>query len=121
MKHLLIVLSLAALLHAVMAMPFERTFTQSDGSTFKAHAKGDEYLHYIETPSGDILLYNEKTKNYEYATIKGTRLLPSGLPYKKRALKSSVARQSSIFISKKDLERLRQRAMKHFPNGHLKK
>lgn len=114
MKSILIVLNLATLLHAAVAMPFERTFTQSDGSTFKAHAKGDEYLHYIETKNGDILLYNEKTKNYEYATIKGTKLVPSGLPYKKRAQRSSVAHKNSPLISKKELERLRKMALKNF-------
>lgn len=103
-----------SVLYAAPALPFERTFIQNDGDSFKAHAVGDEYLHYIETKSGAILLYNPKTKNYEYATVKGNRLAPSGLPYKKRVMQSSIARTNTPTISKKELQRLRQIAIKRF-------
>ncbi len=114
MRYIFLVLFFSSVLNAAPAMPFERSFSQNDGSRFKAHAVGDEYLHYIETKSGDILVYNPKTKNYEFATVKGSRLAPSGLPYKKRALRSSIARTNTPTISKKELQRLRQIAIKRF-------
>jgi beta-galactosidase beta subunit len=66
-------------------MPGIKTFTQNDGTSFQAELKGDEYLHWIQTNSGDILVYDKTKKNYNYATVKennGTlKLAPSNLKF----------------------------------------
>ena len=114
MRFVLLFVFCFSLAYSAPAMPFLRTFTQSDGTTFKARAKGDEYLHYIKTKEGDILLYNPKTKNYDYAIIKGSRLAPSGIPYKKQSTRNAVTRIHATTITKKDLHRLRIQAIKRF-------
>lgn len=121
MKPVLFILSLVPLLHAVMAMPFKRTFTQSDGSTFKGHAKGDEYLHFIQNEEGDILIYNSKTKNYDYATIKNDRLVPSGIPYKKVTKRApALHRKRPKAISMKGLQILYQNSIKRHRANRLR-
>lgn len=58
-------------------------FQQNDGSTFSGKLKGDEWFNWIEDKQGDIIKYNKKSKNYEYAMIKevnGTLdLVPSNI------------------------------------------
>ncbi len=83
---------------------------QKDGTTFIGHAQGDEFLHYIQTQEGDILLYNPKTKNYEYAIIKDDRLVPSGVVYKP-GKKRSYMQKSMPRISKEKLQKLRHKRM----------
>ncbi len=96
-----------------------RTYTQNDGSSFEAIPKGDEYLNYIETKSGDILLYNPKTKNYAYATIKNDQLVPSGKAYRDETAKRSNAFLHTTNISKEELGILRKHridALRQFQN-----
>jgi hypothetical protein len=89
MKNLLILFiihySLFTTLTAAPAMPGIKTFTQNDGTSFQAELKGDEYLHWIQTNSGDILVYDKTKKNYNYATVKennGTlKLAPSNFKF----------------------------------------
>lgn len=75
-----LLLILFATLHLAAAPAFqeERNFKQDDGSSFSARLQGDEYLNWIETSNGEILLFNKDSKQYEYATIKEEKLLPSG-------------------------------------------
>ena len=79
----------AAKLLAVPAAPFLITFAQPDGSTFKAHLKGDEYFSWIETGNKMILVKNKTSGYFEFAVIKRDGknrliLFPSGVPVIKR-------------------------------------
>ncbi len=71
----------SALLLAAPAFQGERTFVQNDGSSFQAQVKGDEYLHWTETKNGDVLIYNKKSKNHDFAIIQNSELAPSGEMY----------------------------------------
>ena len=74
---------------AVPAAPFLITFAQPDGSTFKAHLKGDEYFSWIETENKMILVKSKASGFFEFAMIKRDEknrliLFPSGVPVIKR-------------------------------------
>jgi len=81
MKYILLITILISQLYSAPARGGIREFTQADGSTFKASAKGNQHLNWIESEDGEILKYNQKTKNYEIAEIKNENLSPSGQKY----------------------------------------
>ena len=81
MQWLLLFFILTSTLYSAPAYSIERQFQQPDGTTFEARKKGDEYLHWIETEEGDILLLNKETQWYEYAVIQEGELVPSGIEY----------------------------------------
>ena len=83
MKILLLTLFSLSLLHAAPAFHKMRTFTNSDGETFKAKAIGNQHLHWFKTDDGEILKYNEQSKDFEYAVIEEETLKPSGVKYEK--------------------------------------
>ena len=79
----------AVKLFAVPAAPFLITFAQPDGSTFRAHLKGDEYFSWIETENKMILVKSKTSGYFEFAVIKRDEknrliLFPSGVPAIKR-------------------------------------
>ena len=79
----------AVKLFAVPAAPFLITFAQPDGSTFRAHLKGDEYFSWIETENKMILVKSKSSGYFEFAVIKRDEknrliLFPSGIPAIKR-------------------------------------
>ncbi len=81
---LLILVSITVKLFAVPAAPFLITFAQPDGSTFRAHLKGDEYFSWIETDNKMIIVKSKKSGFYEFALIKRDEknrliLFPSGV------------------------------------------
>ena len=81
----LILVGFAVKLFAVPAAPFLITFAQPDGSTFKAHLKGDEYFSWIETENKMILVKSKTSGFFEFAVIKRDEknrliLFPSGVP-----------------------------------------
>lgn len=82
MKPLLIIILLTAIISAAPAFEHNRTFTQPDGSTFTGTFKGDEYLHWIETANGEILVYDKASKQYEEAVITSETLKGSGRIYR---------------------------------------
>jgi len=83
-------------LNAAPAREATHTFTQSDGDTFVAKQKGDEYLHWVETSKGDILIYNKKTDNYDYVTIEKDELIPSSVSYRKDVRKVRAINRADI-------------------------
>jgi len=115
MKAIVLLVCTALLLTAAPAFERERTFTQPDGSTFKGRAQGDEFLHWIETESGDIVLYNPAAERFEYARITETDLQCSGVLYgadvrsaSKRA--TAVPALSRIWEQKRQVEMERRDA-----------
>jgi len=89
MKFLLLFFFLLNTLQAAPAFDKMREFKQADGTTFMAKGQGNQHLNWIETKNGDILRYNQKSKNYEYAQIVDNTLKASGEKYQSsRALKA---------------------------------
>ena len=82
---ILLLASFTVKLLGVPAAPFLITFAQPDGSTFRAHLKGDEYFSWIEMENKMIIVKNKKSGFFELALIKRDKknrllLLPSGVP-----------------------------------------
>jgi hypothetical protein len=116
MKAIILILLSFIYLYSAPAFNIQREYKQADGTTFTAQPKGDEYLNYIQTSNGDILKYNEKTKNFEYATIKGDNLVPSGKIY---TPPNSHLNRSAFYINidkptQSQLNSLREKRMKRF-------
>lgn len=78
LRCLLLILFATLYLSAAPAFQETRDFKQEDGSSFSGRLQGDEHLNWIETSDAEILLFNKASKQYEYATIKDDKLLPSG-------------------------------------------
>ena len=82
---ILLLASFTVKLLGVPAAPFLITFAQPDGSTFRAHLKGDEYFSWIEMENKMIIVKNKKSGFFEFALIKRDKknsllLFPSGVP-----------------------------------------
>ena len=82
MKHAILILIMAFLLHAAPAFQHPRVFQQPDGSRFTGTLKGDEYLNWIESQHGDIVVFDKATHRYEAATVGKDALHPSGKLYR---------------------------------------
>ena len=54
---------------AAPAAPGEKTFTQSNGQTFSAELKGDEYFSWMVDSMDRVIQYNSASSNYEYTII----------------------------------------------------
>ena len=86
MKTALLLLLLSLTIYAAPAYSHLKKFTNADGTTFYATAKGNHKLNWIQTEDGKILKYNKNSKNFEFAKIEGERLIPSGKKYTLQAL-----------------------------------
>ncbi|MDD2790151.1 MAG: hypothetical protein PHU40_05725 [Sulfurimonas sp.] len=106
MKTLLLFSLLSTLLFAAPAFDGLREFKNADGTTFMAKGQGNQHLNWIETEDGEILRYNEVTKDFEYAQIKEEALEPSGIKYEKSPLKKASALQRVNKMDKADLSKL---------------
>jgi len=81
MKIVLTILLLTTYLFSAPAFNKLREFKNADGTKFLAKGMGNEHLHWIESSSGEILKYNKKSKNFEYAIVVDERLKASGEIY----------------------------------------
>lgn len=119
MKLLTIFLTVVTLAFGAPAFSGHRTFTQPDGTIIHYQLKGDEYLHWLETREGDIVLYNEKENCLEYAQIKDGVLVSSGevvsSPQERTAASNKSAR---LKVSKKELERIHSQQRKKWHTHH---
>lgn len=68
---------------AAPALSKKVLLTQPDGSSFTATQRGDEYLNWIETEDGSILILNDKEGDFEYAIIDGFELKGNNVTYHK--------------------------------------
>ena len=99
---------------AVPAAPFLITFAQPDGSTFKAHLRGDEHFSWIESKKNKIIVKNKKSGFFEFALLKSDinnnlDLVPSGIAVIKRG-QSALRTDTNIpKISRAQLIEVRQR------------
>ncbi len=92
MKTVLIILLLSSYLLSAPAFNKLRVFKNADGTTFMARGAGNQHLNWIETTDGEILKYNQDSRNYEFAKIKNNSLQASGKKY----IKNSSIRTRSI-------------------------
>ncbi len=106
--------------YAVPAFSMPREYRQSDGTTFIATPRGDEFLHYLESQDKRILKYNNKSKEYDYATIRNERLAPSGIRYVPPSKQKSAAAATVTpppKITQEELQLLRKKAIERFKKG----
>ncbi len=118
MKILLILTLTFHFLLSAPALNIQREFTQSDGSRFKARAVGDQYLNWLETEDGEVLKYNIKSKNFEYAIIKNYGLKASGTRFQQTVSKRT---RSITRVNKIDKKELHQLWAKKRKEAHHKK
>lgn len=81
MRYLLCLLTAAGLGWSAPAFPGGQTFTLPDGSSFTGRMQGDEFLHWIETEKGEMLLFSKERRRFEHARIEAGKFMPSGLPF----------------------------------------
>lgn len=67
-----------SLLYGAPAFDGERQFHQPDGTSFSGRQRGDEYLHWIESDSGDILLFDRSSQRFEHTEIIDGKLQTDG-------------------------------------------
>lgn len=84
-----------------------KTFKQKDGSSFKGRSRSEKCLDYIELENGYTALYNQHSKQYEYAHIQNGTLRPSGI-----AVQSGSTPKNIPKISQQTLEQLQSDAYK---------
>ena len=106
MKTLLLLFLASALLFGAPAYDALREFTNADGTTFMAKAKGNQHLNWIQTQEEEILKYNQESKNFEYAKIENNALVASGVKYQKGDSKRARALHQINKIDKKELSQL---------------
>jgi len=106
MKTLLLLFLASALLFGAPAFNALREFTNADGTTFMAKAKGNQHLNWIQTQEEEILKYNQESKNFEYAKIENSALVASGVKYQKDDSKRARALHQINKIDKKELSQL---------------
>lgn len=99
---------------AVPASPFLITFAQPDGSTFKAHLRGDEYFSWIETTNKKIIVKNKTSGFFEFALLElddnnNFVLVPSGMPVIKRGQSTLSPAPDIPKISRVQLGKIWQR------------
>ncbi len=68
--------------NAVMAIPADprlRTFKQANGNLLTYRVVGDEFAHAEVSEDGYPIVYNAKSRNYEFAQLKNQRWVESGI------------------------------------------
>ena len=94
---------------AVSSMPEQIIeFTQPDGQKLTGYVRGDEYLNWIKLTDGSIVIYNPKSRQYEYAIIENNELRSSNI----KVNKTKVNRTSSQINSLQENELFKLRKKK---------
>lgn len=118
----LILIALAS--HAFSSPPLEErytTFKQTDGSEVTLTRQGDARFHWLETRTGEVVVRNPDTGDYEYAEIKKESgrpmLVPSGVRPGQDPKKIAPANEDVedfTPVTRKDLIPLRKAATKKY-------
>jgi hypothetical protein len=112
MRKVLLFISIITFAFSVPAFKGLIKFKQNDGMSFSGKLKGDEWFNWIEDEQGDIIKYNQKSKNYEYAIIKevnGTLdLVPSNIKVGNKPKQSSGLEPTVSGLEKIDKEILKK-------------
>ncbi|MCJ7764899.1 MAG: hypothetical protein MUP09_03055 [Thiovulaceae bacterium] len=109
MRSLLLLILGIQLLLAAPAFHGKRTFTQPDGTQVTYRLQGDEHLNWMESESGNILLYSKKNRRLEFAEIRGNTLKASGVPFSGAAAAKSASAVKPPKISKEELRVLHKK------------
>ena len=123
MKVLLTLILVAHVSFAAPAYNGTNTFTQPDGTVVHYKMQGDEYLHWMESEDGEILLHNEEQKCFEYATIKNGNLTKSGVMFTHKIQRSKKSKSTFQLkkVSRQDLDAIyiqkRQKRFKKHPKN----
>lgn len=116
MKYLIIFTLLIQLLNAAPAFPGKRTFVQPDGTKVVYQLQGDEYMRWLESEDGEVLLSNEKNKRLEYAIVKDGNLKASGVAFSKKPQGEKASQIKKV--SKKELIELYTKKHQHMKSRH---
>ena len=65
----LVIVTNSIILFSIEAFQGNMKFKNDDNTTFDAHLFGDEWFSWIENRHKDIIVYNNESKNYEYARL----------------------------------------------------
>ncbi len=101
MRYILLLFISALVLWSAPAFDQKRQFRQPDGTTFNGRVCGDEFLNWVETDQGDILLYATPRQRFEHAVIDAQELRPSGVAYG-----DSISRGQVPPVDKAELKKL---------------
>jgi len=117
MKPLFIILFTFIILNAAPAFQGKRTFTQPDGSVVNYQNRGDEYLHWSEATEGEIIIFNQEKKRFEYAVIEDGELKSSDEAYSKVHAKGRkyAPKYSKERVTNQRLESLYMLQRKKYP------
>ena len=118
MKLLIIFTLLSQLLFAAPAFQGQRTFTQPDGSVVTYRMQGDEYLHWLESENGDIILYSEKNRRLEAAVLKVNSLKASGVAYTKKTVPTQKISKEALLKLQDERRKNRLSKMKSRHPSH---
>ena len=78
--------------NAIPADPEAKTVKQPDGTTITVFMRGDEHAHMFLADDGTPLFYNTKSKAFEYAQLKGSRITGSGIIAKNATARDAKAK-----------------------------
>lgn len=78
--------------NAIPADPEAKKVKQPDGTTITVFMRGDEHAHMFLADDGTPLFYNAKSKAFEYAQVKGSRITGSGIIAKDAAARDAKAK-----------------------------
>ena len=104
MYKIIILLIIPLATFGVSAYPGKLKFVQDDQQSFYGHLKGDEWFNWIEDEKGEVILYNQVSKAYEYAKYKEENgildLVPSGVKVKAFQTGNSASKQNARQLDK---------------------
>lgn len=86
---------------AVPAYPGVIKAKQADGTEISIRKYGDEFAHFTTTEDGYLIVMNETTNNYEYATVAGGKVKSCGIVAANADMRSSKASKFLSTIDKK--------------------
>jgi hypothetical protein len=82
MKKFILIVTLSTLAFGAPAYKGNIEFKQKDGTTFQAKIKGDEWFNWIEDDKQHVIVYSNRSNNFEYGRLKELNgeidLVPSG-------------------------------------------
>ena len=80
MRYLIALFVSTLTLFATMAFNGDITFKNGDNTTFSGKLIGDPLFHYVKTTSGDVVIFNKGSGNFEYANFDNSGSKPKLVP-----------------------------------------
>ena len=95
---------------AIPADPQPKKVRQPDGSYITVIMRGDEHAHMIIADDGTPLLFNAKSGAFEYATLNGGKIAPSGIVAHDAKARDAKAK---AFVDKMDKHAIEKAVLAH--------